>query len=157
VLVYVGVVVHASVRASAVAPLIGSLGGLGMVMLVYVLWRTDEELLPWALLMAGIGYGLSLALHRGGIDGAAPLVGAGLLLSGELATWSVDERWAIRAERSLVVARAAAVAGLVLGGLLIGGLVLALAAAPSGGGLGWTLIGASSVVAILALAVRLSR
>jgi hypothetical protein len=154
---YVAVVVDAAVRAPSVASLVGALGGVGLLMLVYVLWRTDDELLPWALLMAGIGYGLALVVHGGGVDDGAPLVGAGLLLCGELATWSLDERIAIRAERGLVVARAGAVGALVLGGLLIGGLVVAVAAAPTGGGLAWTTIGAAAVVVLLVLVTRLAR
>jgi len=39
----------------------------------------------------------------------------------------------------------------------MGGLVLALAAAPLGGGLGWTAVGAAAAVALLGLAARLSR
>jgi hypothetical protein len=155
-LAYVGVVVGAAANATAIAALIGSLGGLGLLMLTYVLVRADDELLPWALLMAGIGYGISL-VRGGGIDESAPLIGAGVLLAGELATWSMDERYTMRVERGLAVSRALAVAGLVVGGLLVGGLVLALAAAPSGGGLGWTLVGAVSIVALLAVVVRLAR
>jgi hypothetical protein len=156
-LAYAGVVVDAAVRATSVAVLIGSLGAVGLLMLVFVLWRADDELLPWALLFAGLGYGLSLAAHSSGVAEGAPLVGAGLLLCGELVSWSLDERFAIRADRSIVAARAAALAALVIGGVLLSGLVLALASAPLGGGLGWTVIGAAAVVALLGLAARLSR
>jgi hypothetical protein len=156
-LAYTGVVVDAGVRAPSVSPLIGSLGAVGLLMLVFCLWRADEELLPWALLLAGLGYGLSLAVSNAGLAEGAPLIGVGLLLCGELATWSLDERWAVRAERRLIAARAAAVGALALGGVLVGGLVLALAAAPVGGGLDWTVVGAAAVVALLGLAARLSR
>jgi hypothetical protein len=157
VLAYTGVVVDACVRAPSVSPLIGSLGAVGLLMLGFTLWRADDELLPWALLLAGLGYGLSLAVSHAGLAEGAPLVGAGLLLCGELATWSLDERWAIRAERRIVLARAAAVGALAVGGVLMGGLVLALAAAPLGGGLGWTVVGAAAAVALVGLAARLSR
>jgi len=154
---YAGVIVEAAARATSVAALIGALGAVGVLMLVFVLWRADDELLPWALLLAGLGYGLSLAVRHGGVAEGAPLVGAGLLLCGELVSWSLDERFAIEADRSIVAARGGALAGLVLGGVLLGGLVLAVAAAPLGGGLGWTVVGAAAVVALLGLAARLSR
>jgi hypothetical protein len=156
-LAYAGVVVDAAVRATSVAVLVGALGAVGMLMLVFVLSRADDELLPWALLLAGLGYGLSLAARNSGVAEGAPLVGAGLLLCGELVSWSLDERFTIRADRSIVAARAGALAALVLGGVLLSGLVLALASAPLGGGLGWTVVGAAAVVALLGLAARLSR
>ena len=104
VLAYTGVVVDAGFHAPSVSPLIGSLGAVGLLMLGFALWRADDELLPWALLLAGLGYGLSLAVSHAGVAEGVPLIGGGLLLCGELATWSLDERFAIRADRAIVSA-----------------------------------------------------
>ena len=56
-----------------------------------------------------------------------------------------------------VVARGMAVALLVLAALGASGLVLALAAAPIGGGLAWTALGAAAAVGVVGLAARLGR
>jgi hypothetical protein len=45
----------------------------------------------------------------------------------------------------------------VLAGLGASALVLALAAAPVGGGLAWTVLGAAAAVVVVGLAARLSR
>ncbi len=69
-------------------------------------WRRADDVLPWALVLAGVAYAVPLFVRGRGVDEGAPLVAAGLLLCGELAAWSFDERWAIRAERAVVLARA---------------------------------------------------
>ena len=79
-----------------------------------------------------------------------------LLLCAELAAWSLDERWAIAAERAVVVARATALGVLALAGLAVGALVLVLAVVPVGGGLAWTVLGAAAAVLVVAIAARAS-
>jgi len=81
----------------------------------------------------------------------------GLLLCGELAAWSVDERLRISAERAVRRARAVALGALAFGSLALAALVVALAAAPAGSGLAWTVLGAAGTVAVVGLAVRLAR
>jgi hypothetical protein len=127
------------------------------VLLLFALLRRANDVLPWAIVLLGVAYAIPLFVHGRAIDDAAPLVGAGLLLCSELAAWSFDERWRIRAERSVVVARGTAVALLVLAGLGASGLVVALAAAPVGGGLAWTVLGAAAAVLVVGLVARLSR
>ncbi len=113
--------------------------------------------MPWPIVLLGIAYAISLFARGSGIDEGAPLVGAGLLLCSELAAWSFDERWAITAERTVVVARGTAVALLTLAALGASVLVLALAAAPIGGGLAWTVLGAAAAVLVVGLAAQLGR
>jgi hypothetical protein len=126
-------------------------------LLLFALLRRADDVMPWSIVLLGIAYAIPLFVRGRGIDEAAPLVGAGLLLCNELAAWSFDERWRIRAERAVVVARGMSVALLVLAGLGASVLVLALAAAPIGGGLGWTVLGAAAAVIVVGLAARLSR
>ncbi len=156
-LAYAGVVTYAASREATLAPVVATLGLFGGVLLAFVLVRRHDDLLGWALALGAVAYTVALVVHGSQVDEAAPLVGAGLLLSGELATWSLDEQWPIAAEHGLAGARAAALAGLVLGGLAAATLVVALAAAPVGGGLTWTVFGAVAAVLVLALAARLSR
>ena len=154
---YAGVLAYAFARDTRFAPLTAAVGGIGCVLLLFALLRRADDVMPWALVLLGVAYAVPLFVRGKGIDEGAPLVGAGLLLCSELAAWSFDERWRIRAERAVVVARGQAVALLVLAGLGTSGLVLALAAAPVGGGLGWTVLGAAAAVLVVGLVARLSR
>jgi hypothetical protein len=150
------VLAYAAVREPRLAGLIGGIGAIGAVLLVFVLVRKLDDLLPWAMILLGSAYTVSLVLHGSGIDGGAPLVAAGLLLCAELAAWSVDEQFAIRAERAVVLARASALGALVLVSLVVATLVVALSLVPAGG-LAWTVLGAAAAVGVVWLAVRLAR
>lgn len=154
---YAGELAYALTRDATIAPLTGALGGMGAALLGFVLWRRAADMLPWALVLGGVAYAVPLFVRGSGVDEGAPLVAAGLLLCGELAAWSFDERWAMKAERAITLARAGAVALLALAGLAASALVLALAAAPIGGGLAWTVLGAAAAVVVVGLAARLSR
>jgi hypothetical protein len=155
--VYAGVLAYAWTRDTGIAPLTAAIGGIGGVLLLFALLRRVDDVMPWAIVLLGVAYAIPLFVHNKGIDNAAPLVGAGLLLCSELAAWSFDERWRIKAERAVVVARGTAVVLLVVAGLGASALVLGLAAAPIGGGLGWTALGAAAAVVVIGLAARLSR
>ena len=154
---YGGVLAYTLVYEPPVAGVDAVVGGIGAAFLLIVLVRSTVELLPWALGVLGVAYAIAIATHGSGVDEGAPFVGAGLLLCGELAAWSVDERVRVRAERAVLVGRTTAVAALALTGALAGGLVLSLAAAPLGHGLAWTFLGTAAAVAIMAIATRLGR
>ncbi len=156
-LAYAGVVAYAASREPTLAPVIATLGAFGAVLLVFVLVRGHDDLLGWALALGGIAYTVALVVHGTHVDEAAPLIGGGLLLCGELATWSLDERWSIAGARGLLAARAGAVAVLALAGLAAAALVVSLAAVPAGNGLVWTLFGSAAAVLVVAVAALLSR
>jgi hypothetical protein len=149
------VLAYAALRDSSMAALILGIGAIGAIPLALVLVRGLDELLAWALIPLGVAYTVSLLLHGSSVDGGVPLVAAGLLLCAELAAWSVDEAQAIAAERQVVLARATALAALVLVGLAVSGVVVALSRAPADG-LAWTAVGAAAAVGLVALAVRLA-
>jgi hypothetical protein len=155
--VYLGVLAYAASRDVALAPVISIIGGIGALLLLFVILRRAEDVLVWSLLMLGVAYSLSLVTHRHGVDEVSPLVAGGALLAAELATWSCAERREIRGERGVLVARGVAIALLVMAGAGVSALVLALAAAPVGGGLAWTIVGAASAVGVIGLATRLAR
>ena len=156
-LVYAGVVVYTATRQPAIALVVAALGAIGGLLLLFGLVRQADDLLPWSLGLVGVAYTIAILARGSGVDEGAPLVGVALLLCAESATWSLDERWAIATERAVVRARATALAGLALVGLGVGALVLALAAAPVGGGLGWTVLGSAAAVLVVALAARSAR
>jgi hypothetical protein len=154
---YAALFAYACTRDVRLLSLTATIGGMGCVLLLFALLRRVDDAMPWVIVLLGAAYAIPLFVHGSGIDGATPLVGAGLLLCSELAAWSFDERWRIKAERAVVVARGTAVALLVLAGLGASALVLGLAAAPIGGGLAWTVLGATAAVLVVGLAARLSR
>jgi hypothetical protein len=151
------VLAYAATRRLEVGPVVAIVGGVGLLLLLFVLWRRAEEALTWVVLLLGAAYALTVVVHHRGVDDAAPLVAAGALLCTELASWSCSERRASHRERAVVVGRAVALAALVVAGLAVSALVVALAAAPVGGGLGWTVLGALAAVAVVAIATRLAR
>jgi len=150
------VLAYAASREPKLAVVISGTGAVGALLLAFVLVRRMDELLPWALIPLGIAYTLSLVLHGAAVDGGAPLVAAGLLVCAELAAWSLDEQYAIAAERAVWVARATALGALVAVSLAASVLVVALSLAP-GSGLGWTVLGAAASVLVVGVAVRLVR
>jgi hypothetical protein len=151
------VLAYELVRSSTALPATGALGGTGALLLVLLLVRARPELVPWPPALLGVGYAVELAIRGSRVDEAAPLVAVGLLLCGELAAWSIDERFPVAVEQAVLRARALALGTLAFGSLVLAALVVALAAAPAGSGLAWTVVGAASAVAVVALAVRLAR
>jgi hypothetical protein len=155
--VFGGVLAHTLAHSGRALPATAALGSAGGLLLVVVLTRANATLVPWPLACLGIAYGVGLVVRGSSLDGAAPLVAVGLLLCGELAAWSIDERLHISAERAVRRARAVALGALALASLALAALVVALAAAPAGNGLAWTVFGAAGAVAVVGLAVRLAR
>jgi len=153
---YGGVVADAFVRGSSVRPELAAGAGLGALLLVVALAR-GGVILGAALGVAGATYVGATVAAGGNVDATAPLVGVLLLLCGELAAWSLDERLPIRSDESLAWHRGAAVGALALAGLTAAALVIALAAAPPGRGLAWTLAGAVAAVGAAGSGIWLAR
>ena len=129
---------------------------LGAVLLVTALVFGGRGL-GAALFLAGGTYVAAVAAAGDQIDASAPLVAVLLLLCGELASWSVDERLGIRAEQQLLWRRGAAVTGLALAGLVVSALVIALSAVPPGHGLDWTALGAAAAVGAAGTGIWVAR
>lgn len=137
-------------------PVLLFLGGCGLALLLLVLVRGLDDLLGTSIMLVGVCYVLGLLVGRHALDEAVPLAASGLLLSAELATWSLEERMQVRVPRRLRLARIAAVGLLVLSGLLASSLVLAVAATSFGGGLAWSFAGAAAAVLAVVVAARLA-
>jgi hypothetical protein len=110
-----------------------------------------------ALVVGGATYVAAVAAAGHGTDASAPLVAVLLLLCGELAAWSVDERLAIRPEAQLVWRRGAAITVLALAGLVVALLVVALSAVPSSHGLALTVLGAAAAVGAAGTGIWVAR
>ncbi|HEY4412337.1 MAG TPA: hypothetical protein VGN06_05010 [Gaiellaceae bacterium] len=140
----------------AIAATVG-IGAVGTLFLLWALVRASVEMIPWAVGLLAVGYGIALVVRGRHLDEAAPLVAVGLFLSAELGSWSIDERFAIPAERAVVAARAGALGALAIASLAVAALAIGLSAAPAGSGLTWTVLGAASAVGVIGAAVVLAR
>ncbi|MDX6481675.1 MAG: hypothetical protein QOG85_2185 [Gaiellaceae bacterium] len=153
---YGGVIALVLPRAGAhlveLAP--GAGAGLALVLAALV---TDGRGLGVALWLGGATYVAFLVAAHSGIDGAAPLVAVLLLLCGELATWSLDERSRMRTDAGLIWRRGGAVGLLALGGLMLATLSVVLGAAPSAHGLVFTFLGAIAAIAAAGTGILLAR
>jgi hypothetical protein len=155
-LAYGGVFTAAFARAGSAAPLVVPPAALGVLALVLALVYRGRGLAP--ALWLGAGTYVAVVVHHGHrVDPAAPLVAVLLLLAGELSTWSIDERWRIRADPQLARRRGVAVAALALGGLAVAALVVALSAVPPNHGLLWTVAGAAAAVGAAGTGVWVAR
>lgn len=142
-----------SLRAERLGSALAAAGALAAALLLIGLLFRWAGPLPWAYASAGAGYAGFLFIHGGSIDAVAPLCGAGLLLSAELAYWSL--------ERPVHGSSRERRAALILGGCLAGGgvagLLLTFAELSVRGGLGLEILGVTAAVAALSLIARLAR
>jgi hypothetical protein len=114
-----------------------------------------STLFVWALVVLGADYALWLELGTHALDQRAPIVGGGLLLAAELAYDSLEPEVG-RPESTAVLARVIVLAGVTLGAIGVGALVLATASIPLSGGAGLTAVGVAAAVLVLAVITRLA-
>jgi hypothetical protein len=110
--------------------------------------------IPWAIALCAAGY---VAAREGSrlVDGWATVVGVLLLLSAELASWSIEHDARIRAEPALTARRIATIAGLCLAALLVNFILLAAAAVASSAGVVIAAAGVAAAVTAVATVLRL--
>jgi hypothetical protein len=153
---YGGVLADALTRDGSVAAALVPGAAVGMLLLLLALVR-GGPFLGLALWIAGATYVAGIVAGGRSVDATAPVVAVLLLLCGELAAWSLDERLRIRAGDLLAWRRGAAVGALALAGLVASALVLALSAVPAGHGVFWTALGAAAAIGAAGTAVALAR
>jgi small-conductance mechanosensitive channel len=112
--------------------------------------------IPWSVLLVAAAY---LVGREGSsvVDGLAAVVGALLLLSAELASWSIEHDARIHTERSLVVRRLAIIGSLVAGALLVDFILLGTAAVSASAGVLLAAVGVAAAVGAVSLVLRLVR
>jgi hypothetical protein len=130
---------------------------LALLALVGALVLGWSPLVPVSLLLLGSAYATHLAADDPALDVRAPLVAAGLLLTAELAYWSLEEHDEIRAERGESLRHLGVVAALALGGLVAGGTLLAVADLARAEGLAIDLLGAVAAAGALLVVVLYAR
>jgi hypothetical protein len=118
----------ATVGAGDVAVAVGiRLTALAFLALTAAIVLGWSPFVPLSLGLLGAAYATRLALDDPSLDTGAPLFGAGLLLTAELAYWSLEERDGAVAEPGEQLRRLALVVGLALGALAAGAGLLAIA------------------------------
>jgi hypothetical protein len=130
--------------------------GLGLLLAAGAALRVPALLAP-ALVVLLAEYTVVLVRRGGRVDAAAPLVGAGLLLYGELASWARESRPQVHDEPPVLAARAAVLAACVVAALGLGALILLAAALPAGGGLARLAVGVVAATGTLALVAVVAR
>jgi hypothetical protein len=136
-----------SVRVAAVA----------LVVLVAALVLGWSPLVPVAIALGGGTYGIQLALDDGALDTSAPVVGAALVLVGELAYWSLEERERVPGDPGDGLRHTSFVALLAISTLVVGALLLALVDAVRAESLALDVLGAAAAAAILAAVLIAAR
>jgi hypothetical protein len=146
----------AIVHGGSLSALAAGLVACALLVLVFGLARRRPVAIPWSVLLTAAAY----LIGREGnpvVDGGAAIVGALLLLSAELATWSIGDDARIETERRLVLWRAGVIGALVIGALLVDFVLLGAAAVSASAGVVVAAAGVVAAVAAVAIVLRLVR
>ena len=130
---------------------------LVLVALVAALVRGWPSLVLVVLLVVGGIYAAQLAVDDAPLDLAAPAFAAGMLVTAELAYWSLEERERVKGEAGDGLRRLALVAGLAIVVLILAAVLLALADAVHARGLSVDVAGAVAAALALLAVVLLAR
>jgi len=131
-----------------------ALAFLALVAAVVLGWR---PLVALSVGLVGAAYAVHLAADDPSLDARAALLGAGLLLTAELAYWSLEEQERAAAEPGESFRRLGLLLGLALGALGGGIALLIVADLIRTGGLAIDLLGAAAAAAALLVVVALAR
>jgi hypothetical protein len=130
---------------------------VALAILAVALVRGWPRAVPAPILVLGAVYSVQLVTDDAAIDASAAAVAAGLLVSAELAYWSLEERERIPAEDGEGARRLAYVAGLGVGAVVVSLALLTLADAVRAQGLAVDLLGVLAAGAAVAGAWALAR
>jgi hypothetical protein len=134
-----------------------AIGATGVLVLATGLAPGWPGPIPFGLALLGAEYAVFLGVDGIAVDTRAPLVAAALLVTAELAYWSLELRAAIEEEPGAIARRVAYLTVLALLGMLLGALMLSLVDAAGGEGLWLEALGAAAALASLVLLLGLAR
>jgi hypothetical protein len=132
---------------------VAGIGAVAAVGLAVTLALGKTEPLPGVLVLLGVAYTVILALDDPPLDARAAIVGATLLVIGELAYLSVEARSGVTEEAGPVTRRVGSVAVLALLALGLGGALVALVDLFRTSGLVIEVVGAAAAVGAVGLLV----
>ena len=133
---------------------VAAIAFLALVAAIVLAW---PSLVPVSVALVGGIYAAELAIDDAPLDAATPALAVALLLTAELAYWSLDERQRIPGDPGEGLRRASFVALIGVSAAVVAALLLALVDAARAHGLAVDLLGALAAVAALALVVAVSR
>lgn len=130
---------------------------IAVVAFVAALVLDWTPLIPTALVLIGGLYAAQLAIDDVALDTASPAFAAGLLVTAELAYWSLEERDHVQGEPGAGLRHTAFVAALGVATLLVASLLLVVVDAVRTKGLAVDLLGAVAAAAALFAIVLAAR
>jgi len=130
---------------------------IAVVALIDALVLEWTLLIPTALVLVSGLYAAQLAIDDAALDTASPAFAAGLLVTAEVAYWSLEEREHTRGEQGAGLRHAAFVAALGVVTLLVASVLLAFVDAVRAKGLAVDLLGAAAAAAALFVIVLVAR
>jgi hypothetical protein len=111
--------------------------------------------LLWALALIGVQYASWLEIGTHALDQRAPVVGAGLLLTAELAFDSLEPELG-PSTSTAALARLIVIAAVLLVSVGVDAIVLGATSIPVGGGIALTAVGVTAAVMALGLVFKLA-
>lgn len=137
--------------------LVVALGAGALVCLAAGLGLRRSSLLLAAFILLGAEQAVRLTSGPAQADEWTPLYAAALLLSAELAWWSIEPRAPAFAEPRVLVGRVAVVAGCCGLGALLAAFVVLAAGVPLEGGIALELVGVVAAAAAVAVVAAVAR
>jgi hypothetical protein len=144
-----------AVAAARSQPALLAVGGAGVFLLFVGLALGRSAAVPWAI--AGLGVAYAATLEGDELESRVPLYAAGLLITAELAYWSLRLRRAARDEPGMGLRRVIGLLVATAVALVAGTMLVAVAQVPLRGGLAVEAIGivaAIGAISTLLLAAR---
>lgn len=151
-----GLAAYPALAADRLALIPAALGAASVVLLAAAFVTRWPAPVAWSLALLGGEYGAWLALRGDAVDTRAPLYAAGFVVLAELAYEGLA-RGVAWVEPELVARRVLLLAGLAVGSVALGAVVLAVATIPLRGGVVLTAVGVAAATLALALIARLAR
>ena len=133
------------------------LGAVAFVALVAALVLGWSLLIPLSLVLLGAAYATHLGLDDPSLDASAPLFGAGLLLTAELAYWSLEELDRVASAPGESLRRFGLLVSLAFATLVAAAGLFAVADLARTGGLAIDVLGAAAAAATLVVVVLAAR
>ena len=133
------------------------LGGAALVSLCVGLAARWSAALAVGITFLGAEQAVRLATGPSSVDPWTPVYAAGLLLTAELAWWSIEDRVPAWSQPFIVLRRLLVIVGLCAAGAALAAMIVVAAGAPLEGGVGLELVGVVAAVAAVAVVAVLAR